>query len=106
MSHLDALAESLIPTAARLVVAVHDDDTTDAHDALGRLGVLELRALCVVLAAMVPDDESLSSLLAWTRGVAPISERQAAANRARLEATIAAHARDRRVSRTALREAS
>lgn len=84
MTPLDDLAERLVPTAARLTVAVHDGEPGDSHDALAGLSVLELRALCVVLAAMVPDDETLEVLLAWTRGVGPVSNRQAARNRARM----------------------
>lgn len=96
MTDLDALAERMLPPAATLVVAVHDHDIPTAHAMLEPLGVLELRALAVTLAALVPDDRTLTELLAWTRGQAPISDRQAAAHRAQLEQTLAEHDAARR----------
>lgn len=85
---LDELAERMLPSATQLVCAVQDYDTRDAHRLLSGLDVLELRALAVVLAAMVPDDATLEQLLAWTRYQGPISPRRAAVNRARLLAAV------------------
>ncbi|MEU6725555.1 hypothetical protein ABZ917_17755 [Nonomuraea wenchangensis] len=94
--YLDDLAEQMLAPATRLVVAVHDGDAATSHDVLARLGVLELRALAVTLAALVPDDQALTALTAWTRGLAPVSDRQAAAHRELLEAEVAAFSRSRR----------
>ncbi|MFI7628425.1 hypothetical protein [Microbispora rosea] len=96
MTDLDALAETMLPPATALVVAVHDHDVAAAHATLAGLDVLQLRALAVTLAALVPDDHTLTELLAWTRSQGPISDRQAAVNRQRLEATLAAHDAHRR----------
>lgn len=93
---LDDMAERMFAPAVRLVEAVHDYDRATAHDVLAGLGVIELRALAVDLASLVPDDEALTTLLAWSRGVAPISDRQAAKHREQLVAEVAAHARSKR----------
>lgn len=86
---LDDLAERMLAPATRLVCAVQDHDVDDAHRLLSGLDVLELRALAVVMAALVPDDATLEDLLAWTRNAGPISPRRAAVNRARLMAAVA-----------------
>lgn len=93
---LDDMAERMFAPAVRLVEAVHDYDRATAHHLLAGLGVIELRALAVDLASLVPDDEALTTLLAWTRGVAPISDRQAAKNREVLESEAAAYSRSKR----------
>lgn len=93
---LDDMAERMFAPAVRLVEAVHDYDRATAHDLLSGLGVVELRALAVDLASLVPDDEPLTTLLAWSRGVAPISDRQAAVHRAQLEAEVIAYSRSKR----------
>ncbi|MER7131219.1 hypothetical protein [Streptosporangium saharense] len=96
---LDALAERMLWPATRLIAAVHDRDDRASHDVLAGLGTVELRALCVVLAALVPDDQALTTLADWTRGAPPVSERQAAEHRAALEAELAdARAARRRVA--------
>jgi hypothetical protein len=93
---LDEVAGRMFAPAARLVTAVHDYDRATAHDVLAGLDVIELRALAVNLASLVPDDEALATLLAWSRGVAPISDRQAAAHRDQLEAEVVAYSRSKR----------
>lgn len=54
----DERAEAMMPTAAALVCAVADGDATDIA-ALLRDGI-DWRALCVVLASLVPDDSPLT----------------------------------------------
>lgn len=98
---LDDLAERMLSSATQLVCAVQDYDTRDAHTLLSRLDVLELRALAVVLAALVPDDATLEDLLAWTRCQGPVSPRRAAVNRARLMAAVASVAAEPRPKRGA-----
>lgn len=59
--------DALLPTASDLVWAVKTGD----HDAISRAVAaveqvpLGLRGLVVVLAAMLPDDQSPSDLLSW-----------------------------------------
>lgn len=64
----DPLTDAVIPAAVRLIWAVrelnHDavaEAITDATDT----GEHGLQALLVVLAAMVPDDQAPTALLAW-----------------------------------------
>jgi hypothetical protein len=53
---LDALAwDVLTGTAPGLVRAVHHRDADAVHERLATLDVLELRALAVVLADLIPD---------------------------------------------------
>lgn len=53
---LDALAwDMLTGTAPALVRAVHQRDADTVHERLGGLDVLQLRALAVVLADLIPD---------------------------------------------------
>lgn len=53
---LDALAWDLhTGTAPGLVRAVHNRDADAVRERLGDLGVLQLRALVVVLADLIPD---------------------------------------------------
>ena len=93
---LDEVAERMFAPAVRLVSAVHDYDRVTAHEVLAGLGVIELRALAVNLASLVPDDEALGTLLTWSRSVAPISDRQATAHREQLEAEVVAYSRSKR----------
>lgn len=87
---LDELAEQMILPAARLVPAVQDGDALKAHLILGAMTVLELRALAVVLASMVPaDDPAMELFTTWMHQSAPvppraISSREAQINRQRL----------------------
>lgn len=56
MTDLDALAWDLhTGTAPSLVRAVHDRDIDAVHQRLSALDVVELRALVVVLADLIPD---------------------------------------------------
>lgn len=93
---LDDLTQRMFAPAVRLVEAVHDYDRAATHSLLAGLDVMELRALAVNLASLVPDDQTLDALLAWSRGVAPISDRQAAKHREVLEAEVAAFSRAKR----------
>lgn len=93
---LDDLAQQMLWPATKLVAAVHDNDTRTSHAVLTRLDTVELRALAVVLASLVPDDVTLTALARWTCGAPPVSERQAARHRADLEAELAADAAQRR----------
>jgi len=95
-TYLDDLAEQMLAPATRLVVAVHDGDVATSHDVLGRLGVIELRALAVALAALVPDDQALTVLTAWSRGLVPVTQQQAARHRDLLVAEVEAHSRSKR----------
>lgn len=93
---LDDLAARMLWPAVTLVTAVHDADAQASRQVLRRLGTIELRALCVVLAALVPDDQALTVLTRWTRDAPSVSDRQAARHRQELEAELAAEARHRR----------
>ncbi|HMM95378.1 hypothetical protein [Phycicoccus sp.] len=62
---LGDLAEALVPVAARLVGAVHDEGITGVSRVLADLDPNHRTALCVVLAAMVDPDRTPSELLAW-----------------------------------------
>lgn len=101
VTDLDVLAERMLGPAAQLVVSVHDHDVAGAHEALEPLTVLELRALAVTLAALVRDDESLLTLLDWTRGLGPVSDRQAERNRARLAEAVEVRQKPRTGRRSA-----
>lgn len=87
---MDALAESLLPRALDLVVQVHDREAVAARGLLAELDWQHLAALCVVLAALVPDDVTQEHLLAWTHQavsrptVPEITPAQAAAHRQEL----------------------
>lgn len=63
---LDDFLEDLLPAALGVAVAVRDRDGAEVARILEPLGVLELRALAVALAALVPDDVPFRELLAWT----------------------------------------
>lgn len=96
---LDDLAERMLGPAAKLVPAVHRSNAAEVQAVLGRLSVPELRALVVVLANLVPDDHALSQLVEWTREPPPVSKYRAAANRALLEAELAADFQARKAAR-------
>lgn len=89
MSDLDALVEQMLRPATRLVCAVQDFDQQESRAILEPLDAMELRALAVALAALVPDDQALEVLLAWSRNEGPISPRKARVNRDRLVAEVA-----------------
>ncbi|TMR11049.1 hypothetical protein ETD86_37015 [Nonomuraea turkmeniaca] len=87
---LDDLAERMILPAARLVPAVQDLDESETQAILSSLSLLELRALAVVLASLVPaDDPAMELFTTWMHQSKPvpprpISEGEARANRRRL----------------------
>lgn len=58
----DCLPPDLIAAAMRLVGAVRDEGRDEVNAVMA--GV-DLRGLCVTLAAMVPDDRTPSELLEW-----------------------------------------
>lgn len=62
----DAMANGILPVATDLVCQVHDWDAAEIRKTLNGFGEGGLRALCVVLASMVPDDQPLDDLIAWT----------------------------------------
>lgn len=67
--------------AVELVAAVRDLDPREVWGTLrlrGERDPLRLIALCVALAAMVPDDRPARDLLAWTEDLTSGSERSAA----------------------------
>lgn len=68
---LDDLAESMVPVACDLACRVRDGDAEGiARLAKARGWDTETRALLVVLAAMVPvEDTTPNQLLAWTGGL-------------------------------------
>lgn len=68
----ERLVEQLVPLAAELVCLVRDEGA----DSIGRFlhRVPDLRAMCVVLAAMVPDDRPVTDLLAWVPDQVPVRE--------------------------------
>lgn len=99
LTDLDGLAERMLGPATKLVISVHRANAAETHLVLGSLSVLELRALAVVLANLVPDDHALTVLIEWTQGPSPVAESRAAENRAALEAELAADFRERRAVR-------
>lgn len=59
------LAEAMVPVAARLVGAVHDDGPGHVARVVNSLDAQEIRGLVVVLAAMVDPDRTPTELLGW-----------------------------------------
>lgn len=88
--HLDVLAEEMILPACRLVAAVQGRAADEAASILETLSVLELRALAVVLAELVPaDDPAMDLFTLWkvqdeNAPLPPVTPEQAEANRQRL----------------------
>lgn len=82
----EALLDDMYPIAMDLVVAVHDMDQEATHRLLEGRPNAEKDALVIALASLVPDDEALTTLLAWTRPDGPVSARQAASNLAQVTA--------------------
>lgn len=62
----DPLTDALIPPAVRLVWAVRESNQPAVAEAIAdATAVADLQAFVVVLAAMVPDDQAPTALLAW-----------------------------------------
>lgn len=60
------LAERMVYKGARLVAVVHGDGgEQDVDNLIGHLGIVQLRALAIVLAAMVDPETVASDALAW-----------------------------------------
>ena len=90
---LEALAGVMLSVAADLVCRVRDHDQTQIAAVLTPLDPVHLRALVVVLAAMVPADTPMGDLIAWTRtapggALEDITPKHAARNRAALAAEL------------------
>lgn len=62
---LGELAGRLVPVAARLAAMVREEDREAIGTYLASLGEAERWALPVVLAAMVPADQTPAQLLEW-----------------------------------------
>lgn len=68
----DELVDALVPTATRMVAAVHDINGDQVQDVLAEATRLAggelagLRHLVLVLAAICPDDVPAAEALAWT----------------------------------------
>lgn len=63
MTSQDDRALAVLPAAAALVIAVKEHDPATSHEVLNTATREELQALAVVLAAMVPEDRGVASLL-------------------------------------------
>jgi hypothetical protein len=62
----DPLTDALIPPAVRLIWAVREQNQAAVAEAIAdATEVADLAAFVVVLAAMVPDDQAPTQLLAW-----------------------------------------
>lgn len=61
----ERLAERLLPKALELVCLVRDEGPDAIGAWLAKLNRAERRALPVILAAMVPDDQPIDELLGW-----------------------------------------
>lgn len=100
--HLDVLAEEMILPACRLVAAVQDRDAEQVAGIVEALSVLELRALVVVLAELVPaDDPAMDLFTLWKvqdedLPLPPVTPEQAEANRQRLSEEVAEYQHSRR----------
>ncbi|SDP61314.1 hypothetical protein SAMN04487905_10657 [Actinopolyspora xinjiangensis] len=58
--------DALLPEATQLVGAIHEYEPEQVHSILARHTTPdELRALVVLLAGMVPDDQTPGELLGW-----------------------------------------
>lgn len=64
MTATDADVMEHLPTAAALICGVRDRDPESVHTLLGALDTASMRSVIVLLADMVPDDKSLTELLA------------------------------------------
>lgn len=69
----DRYLETLVPSAEKLVRAVHNDQPMHVEAMLADAEMVyddpatAARALVVLLAAMVPDDQTAAELLAWRK---------------------------------------
>lgn len=62
----ETLTHNALTAALTLVSRVRDDDPARVWSELQNLHPTQLLAMCIALAAMVPDDEAPRQLLAWT----------------------------------------
>jgi hypothetical protein len=92
----DRHLETLVPSAEKLVRAVHDDQPmfveamlADAEMVYGDPATAA-RALVVLLAAMIPDDQTAAELLAWRKNPREYRRLRAAGVPARQAAHLAA----------------
>jgi hypothetical protein len=63
--NVDRRFDNAIPDALRLVDVVHGNGSAD--DVAHALQTADVPAVLVVLAALVPDDQTVNQLLAWNR---------------------------------------
>jgi hypothetical protein len=91
----DALADALVPIAARLVGTVREYGPDDVRAILETVPDGRYDALAVVLAAMVDPDSSPKELLGWTRCGLEYHRLVAAGVNARAAAVLAAEKVDR-----------
>lgn len=89
---LDELTRVMLPVATDLTCSVREHNATAIAALLTPMDPIHLRALAVVLAAMVPDDVPLDDLIAWTRKprtvLEPITTKHACRNREALARAI------------------
>lgn len=67
------VTERMVPTACQLTGHVHAHDKQAIHKVIRNLTPQEAYAVIVVLAAMIPQDQTPRELLAWTEQVPPRS---------------------------------
>lgn len=75
VEELADLAERLVPTAQRLVGAVHFDGVAAVSRLIAQMDTQERTAVMVLLAAMVDPDRQPSELLAWADSMLPAETR-------------------------------
>lgn len=83
MTEADELADRLAAVAVELTQRVRDDPAAEVHAWLRAQlpDSLDWFRLCIILAAVVPDDRSWTSLKAWT--LKPVQRRAAPVRSAR-----------------------
>lgn len=70
----DDLLREMLPVATALVCAVRDRDREDVAEALAPLqgDWLRTQAVIVALSALVPEDQSIDDLAAWSHSLRPM----------------------------------
>lgn len=101
-TYLDDLADQMILPACRLVAAVQDRQRDEVTAIVEPLSAMELRALVVVLAELVPADDVATSLFTTWKlqderaPLPPVTAEEAAENRRELVAEVAAYKKSKR----------
>jgi hypothetical protein len=70
----EALIEAMVLPASRLALAVRSENAQECHRLLSPLDVVELQAMCVVLASMIPVDDVAPELMALVFSSSPRME--------------------------------